>query len=111
PSINALSIRHMYFDRDIEYLIDVLLSRRKPGTIGAYLRRHPFQAIALRALTGVCSALVLLLIGAAVHGSLTGRSLEESMGGPGQVWLLIAGLLLIGMAVPLLGRTRRRPSQ
>lgn len=111
PSINALSIRHTYFDHDIEYLIDVLLSRKKPGTISAYLRRHPLQAVALRALAGACVALVLLVVGAAVHGSLTERSLEESMGGPGQVWLLIAGLLLIGMAVALLSRSRGRSSR
>lgn len=109
PSINALSIRHMHFDRDIEYLIDVLLSRKKPEAVGAYLRRHPFQAATLRAFAGACFALVLLVVGAAVHESLTERSLEESMGGPGEVWLLIAGLLLSGMTVALLVRTRRRP--
>jgi hypothetical protein len=111
PSINALSIRHMYFERDIEYLIDVLLSRKKPGTLGAYLKRHPFQATIFRALAGACSALVLLVIGAAVHESLTDRSLAESMGGPGEVWLLIAGLLLSGMAVALLVRSGRRPAR
>jgi hypothetical protein len=111
PSINALSIRHLYFDHDIEYLIDVLLSRKKPGTISTYLRRHPFQSVTLRALAGACAALVLLVAGAAVHRAFTGRSLEESLGGPGQVWMLIAGLLLFGMAVALLGRPRRRPSR
>lgn len=111
PGINALSIRHMYFDHDIEYLIDVLLSRKKPGALSVYLKRHPFQAAALRALSGAFAALVLLVIGAAVHGSFTGRSLEETMGGPGQVWLLIVVLVVIGMAVVLLTRPGRRRSR
>ena len=57
PRINALSIRHSYFDHDIEYLIDILLSRKKPAKVTSYLRRHPFQAGVLRALAGACSAL------------------------------------------------------
>lgn len=108
PGINALSIRHLYFDHDIEYLIEVLLSRKKPGTIATYLKHHPFQAAALRALAGACSALVLLVIGAAVHGSFSGRSLEESLGGAGPVWLVISGLLLAGMAAGLFIRPGRR---
>jgi hypothetical protein len=99
PAINALSIRHAYFEHDIEYLIDVLLARKKPGTLGVYLSRHPVQAVAFRALAGACAALALLILAAAVHGSITGRSLDESLGGQGQVWLLIAGVLAAGMAI------------
>jgi hypothetical protein len=101
--IHALSMRHAYFDHDIELLIDALLSRRRPGQIGGYLRRHPLQAAALRALGGIVAAMALLVAGAAVHGALTGRSLEESLGGPAQVWLLITTLIAIGAAAALFG--------
>jgi hypothetical protein len=84
-----------------------VLSRKKPGTIAAYLKRHPYQAVVLRALAGAVGAVLLLIIGSAVHASLTGRSLEESLGGAGHVWLLIAGVPLAGMAAALL--VRRRP--
>jgi hypothetical protein len=110
PRINALSIRHSYFDHDIEYLVDVLLSRKKPAKVMSYLRRHPFQAGVLRGLAGACSALAILVIGAGVHGALTHRSLDESLGGAGQVWLLIIAVLVSGVLVALLTRPRRRSS-
>ena len=110
PRINALSIRHSYFDHDIEYLIDILLSRKKPAKVTSYLRRHPFQAGLLRALAGACSALAILVIAAGMHGALTHRSLEESLGGAGQVWLLILGLLASGVLTALFIRPRRRSS-
>jgi hypothetical protein len=106
--LNALSIRHAYFDRDIEDLIDTLLSRRKPGRLGAYLKRHPAQTGLLRAVGGMLAGLVLLLVGAVVHGSVTQRSLEESLGGPAQVWLLVTVALVIGAGAALLNPLRRR---
>ena len=110
PRINALSIRHSFFDHDIEHLIDILLSRKKPARVTSYLRRHPFQAGLLRALAGACSALAILVIAAGMHGALTHRSLEESLGGAGQVWLLILGLLASGVLTALFIRPRRRSS-
>jgi hypothetical protein len=110
PGINALSVRHLYFDHDIEYLIDVLLSRKKPAKVTSYLRHHPFQAGVLRALAGACSALAILVFGAGLHRALTHRSLDESLGGAGQVWLLIIGLFVSGALVALLTRPRRRSS-
>jgi hypothetical protein len=106
--LNALSIRHTYFEHDIEYLIDTLLSRRKPGRLGSYLKRHPLQAGLLRGAGGMLAGLLLLLAGALVHGSLARRSLEESLNGPAQVWLLIAVVLAIGAGAAVLG-PRRRP--
>jgi TIR domain len=101
PAINALSVRHTYFDHDFAYLLDVLLARghrRKPN---AYFRQHPIQALVLRGALGVVSAALLLVALAAIHGSITGRSLEETLGGPGQVWLLIAGSILGGVLISL----------
>jgi hypothetical protein len=106
--LNALSIRHAYFEHDIEYLIDAVLSRRKPGRVGSYLKRHPIQAGLLRGVGGMLAGLLLLLAGAALHGSLTQRSLEESLHGPAQVWLLIAAVLAIGAGAAVLNPRRRR---
>ena len=106
--INALSIRHAYFDHDIELLIDALLSRKKPGSMGLYLKRHPVQAGALRGLGGVAAAVVLLFAGAAVHTAITQRSLEETLGGQAQVWLLIVAVLAIGGGTAVFNPLRRR---
>lgn len=109
PTINAVSLRHMYFDHDIEYLIDVVLSRKKPGSIESYFRQHPFQRALARAAIGAVAALALLVVAAAVHDSMTARPLEETLGGPGLVWLLIVGTLSAGVVVALRqGRRGRR---
>jgi hypothetical protein len=105
--LNALSIRHTYFEHDIELLVDTLLSRRKPGRLGAYLKRHPMQAGLLRGVGGMLAGLVVLLAGAAVHGALTQRSLEESLNGPAQVYLLIAVVLAIGAGAAVFNPLRR----
>jgi len=105
--INALSVRHEYFEHDMQLLIDTLLSRRKPGRLGAYLDRHPVPAGMLRALAGAAAALVLLVAGAAVHGALTQRSLEETLGGQAQVWLLILGFLTAGALAAFYSLGRR----
>jgi hypothetical protein len=94
--INALSIRHAYFDHDIELLLDALLSRRKPGRVGMYFRQHPIQAGVLHTLGGISAAVALLVVAAAVHTALTQRSLEETLGGQAQVWLLIVATIAIG---------------
>jgi len=105
--LNALSIRHTYFEHDTELLVDTLLSRRKPGRLGAYLKRHPVQVGLLRGVGGMLAGLVVLLAGAAVHGALTQRSLEESLNGPAQVWLLIAVVLAIGAGAAVFNPLRR----
>ena len=110
PTINALSVRHMYFDHDVDYLIDAVLQRKKPGTISTYFRQHPFQRVAVRALIGAGVALAALIAIAVVHVSMTARPLEESLGGPGLVWLLIIGALATGVIVAVRGGTRRPQS-
>ena len=110
PSINALSVRHMSFDHDVEYLIDAVLSRKKAGTISTYFKEHPFQRVVVRGVAGACFALVALLAGAVVHGSLTARSLDQSLGGPGVVWLLIVGAMSAGVVIALRSGGRRRQS-
>ena len=106
--INALSIRHAYFDHDIELLIDALLARKKTGRVDTYLRNHPVQAAGLRTLGGIAAGVVLLFTGAAVHTALTQRSLEETLGGQAEVWVLILGTLAIGGGAGLLNAIRRR---
>jgi hypothetical protein len=106
--INAVAIRHAYFDHDIELLLDALLSRRKPGQAAVYLKRHPVQAALLRTLGGLVAAMALLIAGAAVHGAVTGRSLDETLGGPGPVWLLTIAVLALGAGAALVRPRLRR---
>ena len=104
PRINALSIRHAYFDHDLAYLVDALLSRRKPGRFASWSRRHPLLSGGLRAVAGAIASLALLVAGAAVHGAITRRSLEETLGGPAQVWLLVIAVLAGGAVAAVLVR-------
>jgi hypothetical protein len=108
--INAVTIGHDSFDRDTAYLIDVILQRRKPSSLGAYLRRHPVQAALLRALAGFGMAGVTLVLGAAVLNAVTGKSLDQLLGGSGPVLLVILLVLAAGALVPsAIGRSGRAP--
>lgn len=99
--LQAVTIRHDSFDRDAAYLTDVILKRRKPSTFGAYARRHPVQAAVLRALTGFVTAAVALVLAAAVQNAVTGKSLDQLLGGRGPVLLVIVLILATGALAPV----------
>jgi hypothetical protein len=101
PALNGVSLRHAYFDHDFEYLIGVVLARKKPGTIESYFRRHPIQRALVRATIGAGTALALLVVAAAIHASVLAQSLEETLGGPGLVWLVGAGTVATGALLAL----------
>ena len=100
PRLNAVAIRHDSFERDAQYLIDVILRRRKPSSFGAYLTRHPVQAAMLRGAAGFVLAAIALILAAAVHQAATGRSLDQLLG-RGPVLLLIVLVLSAGIVLPL----------
>ena len=50
----------------------------------------------------------VLLVAAAVHKAVTGRSLEEAFGGRGSVWMLVAVILMTGMVAGLATARRFR---
>jgi hypothetical protein len=106
--INALSIRHQYFDHDLALLFDSVLQRKKPSSFRMYLRRHPVQAGVLRSFAGMFAALVLLFAGAVVHRAATGLALDESLGGPAEVWLLLIVTLSLGLGAAWINPLRRR---
>jgi hypothetical protein len=106
--LHGVTIRHDSFDRDAQFLIDVILKRRKPSSLGAYLGRHPVQAAALRALAGFVVAAVGLVLIAAFQKAATGRSLDQLLGGAGPVMLLIFVVLAAGTVLPfMIGRRDR----
>ena len=98
--LHAIAIRHDSFDRDAQYLVDVILQRRKPSSFGAYLNRHPLQAALLRAAAGLAVAAAALVLAAALQMAATGKSLDQVLGGPGPVLLLILVVLAAGTALP-----------
>jgi hypothetical protein len=101
-TLNALSVRHADFDRDVDHLLDAAFERRRPTGLGAYFARRPLQAALLKALLGLLIALALLVAAAAIHFSLTGQSLDEAVGGPGPTVILIVAALALGAALPSL---------
>ena len=104
--LQGVTIRHDSFERDAEYLIDVILQRRKPRTFGTYLRRHPVQATVLRVVAGLAAAVVVLVLGAALLNAASGKSLDQFIG-TGPVLLLIFVMLATGALLPLvIGRRR-----
>ena len=103
--LNAISIRHADFDRDVGRLLDIMFSRRKPRGLRAWLDTHPIQGGLALAGLGMAIAFGALLIVLAVCNALTGRSLDEIVGGRGPATLLICTVLAVGAAVPfILGR-------
>jgi hypothetical protein len=99
--LNAVAIRHDSFERDAQYLIDVILRRRKPSSFGAYLTRHPVLAATLRGAMGFVLAAVALIAAAVLHQAATGRSLDQLLG-RGPVLLLIVIVLAAGTVLPLM---------
>jgi len=93
PTLNAVSVRHSDFERDVDYLADLALGRKKPSRFQSHLQRHPVQAALFRVVTGLLLGAALLLTAAAVHGAVLNQPLELTLGGRGPVLLAIAGVL------------------
>lgn len=108
PTLNAVPLRHATFDHDVNFLIEAVLDRKKPGRAGALVRRYPMLAGVLYATAGAAVAAVLLLVAAVIHRAVLGRSLADTIGGAGPVWILIVGVLAAGAAVGLRFRPRWR---
>ncbi len=113
PRLNAISVRHLHFDKDFESVLEALLGKgRRVGT-PSFVARHPLFGRSMSWLGGASAAAVALIVAAIVHNVATGgRALEESFGGRAQVWLLILAILVLGALAPVairrLGRRRRK---
>ncbi len=108
--LNAVSIRHLHFNQDMESLLDGLLGREMRADAPAMSPQRNLLSHLLRGVAGVCIAAIALVGIAFVHNVVTdGRALNESFGGSGQVWLLILGILALGALAPwLLHRLGKR---
>ena len=104
---HALSVRHADFERDIAHLIETLRggSRSRPK---GFSPRHPILARIVRSLIGAFAALVLLVVAAVIHGVMMKRPMEETLGGSGNVWMVIAATIIVGAVVALFVRLPRR---
>jgi len=106
---NAVFVRHASFRQDMELLGDAIFERGPRGAFARWRRRHPFWDGLLSAAGGALLAAASLIGLAALHGQLTGgKALEDTLGSRGMVWLVIGLTLVLGAAVPLLSRRRRR---
>jgi hypothetical protein len=100
--LNALSIRHAYFDHDLRLLLDTLLERRSAAATVSYSPPRASRVNGLRGIAGAVGGLALALVIAVIHDALMLRSLEETLGGEARVWLFIT--LLLGVGAVLGGR-------
>jgi hypothetical protein len=98
--VNGVRFRHDSFDRDVDYLLDVLMNRKSRRRVPAYLTRHPKQASVLRAFAGLVGAAIVLLIAAVVQHAFTGKALDQVLGGRGPVALVILLVLAAGTVAP-----------
>lgn len=107
-ALSAIALRHESFEQDMDRLIDAILRRRRDGLLSRLRADRPGLAAAIYAAGGMIGAVLLLVAIAVLHGVLLGRSLEQTLGGAGPVWILIVTVLAVGTVVGfLLGR---RPS-
>lgn len=100
--LNATFVRHASFDTDLNLIEAALFSRRANGLLSRHLSQRPALSLFANALIGLfCAAIVLLILGI-VHQQLTsGRSLEQTLGSEGLVWILIGTLLATGTALSI----------
>jgi hypothetical protein len=104
-ALSAVALRHDSFEQDMDRLIDAILRRRRAGALARLRADHPEIAAALHATGGMILAVLALLTVAIVHQAVFGRSLDETLGGAGPVWMLIAAVLAAGVLLGfLLGR-------
>ena len=99
-ALNALSIRHSDFERDVENLLDAIFQRKKRGALGQFFKRHPLLALSLWSFGGAVLALLVLVVLLAVFNSATGLSLDEATGGPGAALVLTLVVVTLGAALP-----------
>jgi hypothetical protein len=109
-AINALSARYDSFDRDSDFLVDVLLSRKKPQGIDRYWFLHPLQYGVYRLVVGALATALLLVVGLAIYNGVTGRSLSDLLGGDVNAAMLVSGALVLagGLLSLVVFRRRRR---
>jgi hypothetical protein len=106
-NLNAMLVSHESFERDLGALVSAILSRPVGSDLAIATERHPLRARLLRSLVCFLVSGAGLVVAAAVHNAFAKRSLEETLGGSGQVWLLILGVLTLGtLAGALTQRTR-----
>ena len=107
PTLNAVSVRHDAFERDVEHLIDRLFGRKKPKGLAAYLQRHPGQALLFRTTAGLALGAALVLGAAVVHHSVFRYGLEVTLGGRGPLLAAIAAVLGLSVAWRLRAGAKR----
>jgi hypothetical protein len=104
--LNAVSIRHTAFERDVAYLLDAIFERRPPGVLGEYFRRHPLLRAATEALAGAAAAFVLLTLALTLLNALHGPALDDLVGGDGPAVIVLLLVLALGAATPAVLRRR-----
>jgi hypothetical protein len=98
--INAVTVEFKSFERDMDNLIDAVLSREKPSRHKSFAERNPILAMGSRMLGGTVLAAAALVIAAIIHKQTAGGSLDETLG-RGPVWLLIIVVLVAGAVAPV----------
>jgi hypothetical protein len=110
PELNAVPIRHAAFERDVDYLLDGILERRRPGRVGAFLRRHPIADAVLRSVLSACLGLLALIAALAVIKAMTPNAPEnlKRLTGSDEAAALFTIFVVLGSAaLPLLLRRLR----
>jgi hypothetical protein len=110
--IQAVSVRRESFERDVDFLVDIILKRKKPTAVQDYLNRHPLQAGALKSVRNLVLTLLVMILVLAIQFSFTGRSLDQLLGGnTGLAYVVVIVILAAGTALPFfMGRRRKRPA-
>jgi len=105
--INAVTIEHKSFDRDVENIVDAIMMRKRRSLRRDFMIRHPQLAKVIRSMIGAGTAILVLVIVLAVSQYLTGFSLA-SLNDKGLSWIVIIGTLILGAVAPHLRRRKFR---
>ncbi|HID83133.1 MAG TPA: toll/interleukin-1 receptor domain-containing protein [Chromatiales bacterium] len=105
PKINAATIEHNSFERDVDNIVDVIFERKRRSSRRDFFICHPLFSRILRSIVGVLVASLFLIITLALSNRFFGLSLA-SLNDKGLSWLVIIGTLILGAVLPQLRKNK-----
>ena len=104
PKINAVTIEHNSFERDVDFIVDAILMRKRRSRRD-FIVRYPLLSRLIRSVIGAAAAFLLLVAILALSNAFFGLTLAD-LRDKGLSWLVIIGVLLLGAAVPHLRKRK-----
>ena len=107
PKINAVTIEHNSFDRDVDNIVDAIFMRKRRSRRD-FIFRYPVLSRIVRSTIGAMVAFLLLVAVLALSNAILGVTLAD-LKDKGLSWLIIIGVLILGAGIPHLRKKKTKP--